>query len=242
MCSKAPFGAWTELTAEIIACRGCPRLVAHRERIAATPRPSFAGSNYWGKPVPGFGDPAARLLVIGLAPAAHGANRTGRMFTGDASGAWLMRALYRAGFANRPTSDHRDDGLVLHDGFITAACRCAPPENRPTAAELAACRRFLARELELLPHVQVVVALGRIAFDVYLSIVREQGGGWPDGARRKPSFAHGRCYRWPDRRPILIASYPPSRQNTQTGRLTEAMLDDVFRTARRLLDLAKPQP
>ena len=224
------------LAEEIARCRRCPRLTVYRAQVAANPRRAYQGETYWARPVPGFGDPAARLLIVGLAPAAHGANRTGRMFTGDSSADWLIRALHRAGFANQPTSRCRDDGLRLTDCYITAACRCAPPENRPTAGELAACRPFLARELALLRRVRVVVALGRIAFDAYLRVVREAGGSWPDGARRKPPFAHGRIYRWDDGRPALVASYHPSRQNTNTGVLTEAMLDEVFAKARRLLD------
>lgn len=262
------------LAAEIAGCRRCPRLTAYREAVAAQPRPAYRGQRYWSRPVPGFGDPAARLLVVGLAPAAHGANRTGRMFTGDSSGDWLFRALYRAGFANRPESRHRGDGLEVRDCFITASCRCAPPGNRPLVEELAACRPFLERELALLERVRVVVALGRIAFDTYLRARRDQDWGWPapwgsvrdvlvparrapgpeargpgpqhpgrgpwagGKARRrgKPPFGHGFIYTWGEGRPLLIASYHPSRQNTNTGVLTEEMFDEVFAAARLLLD------
>lgn len=249
--------ALDELAAQVAGCRRCPRLTAYRRDVAARPRAAYRGEEYWARPVPGFGDPDARLLIIGLAPAAHGANRTGRMFTGDSSGDWLFRALHRAGFANQPQSRGRDDGLVLQDCFITASCRCAPPDNRPTVAELAACRPFLEREIALLGRVQVVVVLGRIAFDTYLRVRRDQGWGWPlpwgssgdlppvaplepgEGsgapARKKPAFAHGRIYTWGQGRPLLIASYHPSRQNTNTGVLTEAMFDQVFAAARRLL-------
>ncbi|HID87338.1 MAG TPA: uracil-DNA glycosylase [Anaerolineae bacterium] len=214
---------WAQLNAEIAACTACPRLVAHRQEVARTRRRAFRDWDYWGRPVPGFGDPQARVAIIGLAPAAHGANRTGRIFTGDSSGQTLMAALYRAGFANQPTSEHRDDGLALRGVFLTAVVRCAPPKNRPTAQELANCRPFLARELALLPSVRVVVALGRVAFDGYLRLLREQGVALP-----RLAFRHGGCYRFEPPLPTLVASYHPSRQNTQTGRLTEAMLDEVF--------------
>ncbi|HEX6988226.1 MAG TPA: uracil-DNA glycosylase [Bacillota bacterium] len=261
MADLAVASALAELAAEVAGCRRCPRLVEHREAVAARPRAAYRGETYWARPVPGFGDPLARLLIIGLAPAAHGANRTGRMFTGDSSGDWLFRALHRAGFADRPSARSRDDGLTLRDCYITASCRCVPPGNRPTVDELAACRPFLERELALLGRVRVVVVLGRIAFDTYLRVRRQQGWGWPvmddrddgtsgapgrgrvpgagrdraAGGGRKPPFGHGRVYRWGVERPVLIASYHPSRQNTNTGVLTEAMFDQVFATANRFL-------
>jgi uracil-DNA glycosylase family 4 len=221
---------WAQLNAEIVTCTACPRLVAYRQEVARTKRRAFRDWDYWGRPVPGFGDPQAQVVIIGLAPAAHGANRTGRMFTGDSSGQTLMAALYRAGFADQPTSEHRDDGLALHGAFLTAVVRCAPPQNRPTAQERANCRPFLARELVLLSSVRVVVALGRVAFDGYLRMLREGGADLPCLA-----FRHGGCYRLDLSLPTLVASYHPSRQNTQTGRLTEAMLDEVFARVRELL-------
>jgi uracil-DNA glycosylase family 4 len=221
---------WAQLNAEIVACTACPRLVAYRQEVARTKRRAFRDWDYWGRPVPGFGDPQAQVVIIGLAPAAHGANRTGRMFTGDSSGQTLMATLYRAGFANQPTSEHRDDGLALHGAFLTAVVRCAPPQNRPTAEERANCRPFLAQELTLLPLVKVVVALGRVAFDGYLRMLREEGADLP-----RLAFRHSGCYRLDPSLPTLVASYHPSRQNTQTGRLTEAMLDEVFARVRELL-------
>lgn len=222
--------SWDALNNQVVACETCPRLVAYRQEVARTKRRAFRDWEYWGRPVPGFGDRTARLLMVGLAPGAHGANRTGRMFTGDSSGDTLTAALYRAGFANQPTSQHQDDGLELHDAFITAVVRCVPPKNRPTRQEQINCRGYLARELDLLPSVQVVLALGRIAFDGYLALLRERGVDVP----RLP-FRHGGCYRFEPPLPTLVVSYHPSRQNTQTGRLTEAMLDDVFRQIRELL-------
>ncbi len=214
------------LAAEITACRRCPRLVAWREEMARVKRRAYADQEYWGKPVPGFGDPHARLLIVGLAPGAHGSNRTGRQFTGDASGDFLYPALYRAGFASQPTSCCRDDGLTLRDAWITAAGRCAPPKNRPTAAELNACQPFLARELALLQP-RVIVALGRVAFERVLKIHALRRADYP--------FAHGAEYRLPAD-VWLLASYHPSRQNTQTGRLTVPMFDAVWQRARELLD------
>ena len=325
--ARAQVAALREVADAVVACRRCPRLIHYIQDVARTKRRAYRDWEYWGRPVPGFGDPLARLLIVGLAPAAHGANRTGRMFTGDSSGDWLYRALHRAGFANQPTSTHRDDGLRLHDAYVTASCRCAPPGNKPSREELAACRGFLARELEILATVRVIVCLGQIAFDNVLRLMRERGYGWPvevtgeataaagerqdpeepvllavpgpsaapgeaglcagpgepgpsagpghplgsgedrapalhdgtagagtghprgrDGAspgRRRPArprFRHGGEYRWPgpgpDGRqpPVLLASYHPSRQNTQTGVLTEPMFDAVFRRARALLD------
>lgn len=227
--------AWPRLAlnADIISCRACPRLVAWREQVAREKRRAYRDHDYWGRPVPGFGDPLARLLIVGLAPGAHGANRTGRMFTGDGSGDTLYTALYETGFANQPTSRHRDDGLALTDAFITAVGRCAPPGNRPTPAELDTCRPFLAREWTLLPQTQVIVALGQIAFEGCLRLRRDQGYNVP-----RLKFGHNLHYRLdgPLPKPLyLIASYHPSRQNTQTGRLTPAMLRDVFTLARSLL-------
>jgi uracil-DNA glycosylase family 4 len=213
-----------KLNARIVRCRQCPRLVKWRERVAREKKREFADWDYWGRPVPSFGDPNARLLIIGLAPAAHGANRTGRMFTGDSSGRWLYRALHRAGFANQPTWERRDDGLQLRDCYITAAIHCAPPGNKPLPAEIAACQAFLREELARLRRVRVVVALGRIAFDTYCKT---------RGLSPLPVFGHNRLYEF---EPVLIASYHPSRQNTQTGKLTEPMLDAVFARARELLD------
>lgn len=224
-----------QLDAEIITCRLCPRLVRYREAVAQTKKREFRAWEYWGRPLPGFGDPTARVLVVGLAPAAHGGNRTGRMFTGDSSGTWLMRALHRAGFASQPTSDRRDDGLVLRDTYITAVVRCAPPANTPSPKEITNCSRYLTREFALLGRVEVAVALGRIAFQGFLAVARDYGFAIP---RPVPAFAHGARYVLQadgGRRLTLIASYHPSRQNTQTRRLTRAMLDRVFRTARRQL-------
>jgi uracil-DNA glycosylase family 4 len=223
---------WTTLRRDIIACTACPRLVAHRERVAREKRRQYRDDEYWGRPLPGFGDPRARLLVVGLAPAAHGGNRTGRMFTGDSSGDWLARALHQADFANQTTSTRRDDGLTLRDAYITAAVRCAPPDNKPVPKEFAACRGFLIRELALLRRVSVVVALGRLAFDAYLAARSEMGLAAP---KPRPAFAHGAAHPLPDG-VTLIASYHPSRQNTQTGRLTRPMLSSVFRSARRALE------
>lgn len=217
---------------EIVACARCPRLVAHRERVAREKRRQYRDDAYWGRPLPGFGDPRARLVIVGLAPAAHGGNRTGRMFTGDSSGEWLARALHQHGFANQPTSSHRDDGLALRDAYITAAVRCAPPDNKPTTGELAACRPFLVRELDLLARARVVVALGKIGFDAYLSACAASGVAIP---RPRPAFGHGVTHRLPNG-VTVIGSYHPSRQNTQTGRLTAPMLAAVFTSARRIID------
>lgn len=222
---------WKTLNADVVACRRCSRLVAWREQVAREKRRAYLEWDYWGKPVPGFGDREARLVIIGLAPAAHGANRTGRMFTGDSSGRTLLAAMYRAGFSNQPTSMHDDDGLELQDAYLTAVARCAPPGNRPTAGELANCRPFLERELQLLDHTRVVLALGRIAFDVYQRMLRE-------GRRisSRLTFGHGAYFSFDSPLPGLIACYHPSRQNTQTGRLTDEMLDQVFAQVRNFLD------
>lgn len=218
---------WLRLRRDIVACTACPRLVAHRERVAREKRRQYRNDEYWGRPLPGFGDATARLLIVGLAPAAHGGNRTGRMFTGDSSGLWLARALHRARFANRPDSVHRDDGLTLHDAYITAGVRCAPPDNTPTPGEIATCRPFLIRELHLLRRVRVVVALGRLAFDMYLAARVGAGLAVPTP---RPIFGHGVEYTLPEGA-TLLASYHPSRQNTQTRRLTESMFDAVFTRA-----------
>jgi uracil-DNA glycosylase family 4 len=217
----------------IVECRRCPRLRAYCERVAREKRAAYRDESYWGRPVPGFGDPAARLLVVGLAPAAHGANRTGRLFTGDGPGGagdFLMRAMHAAGFASQPTSRHRDDGLLLRDAYIAAAVRCAPPDNRPTSEEIAACAAHLEAELAALPRVQVLVALGRIAHEACWTLL-ERRGAIP---RPRPPFVHGAVHT-PPGGPAIVASYHPSRQNTQTGRLTPAMLRAVFASARRLL-------
>jgi len=221
----------SEMHSEIIACRRCPRLVAWREQVAREKKRAYRDEEYWGRPLPGFGDPQGRVLIIGLAPAAHGGNRTGRMFTGDRSADVLFIALHRAGFANQPTSCHRDDGLTLREAYITAAVRCAPPANRPAPAELAACQPFLQREIALLPNIRVVVTLGQIAFDAYLRVATNRGTPLP---RPRPAFGHGAEHRLSQEGPVLLASYHPSRQNTQTGRLTQAMLDAIFLRARDL--------
>jgi uracil-DNA glycosylase family 4 len=218
------------LQAEIVRCRLCPRLREHCARIASVKRRAYREWEYWGKPVPGFGDPRARILVLGLAPGAHGSNRTGRMFTGDGSGQMLYRVLYRAGLASQPASASRGDGMTLRDVYITAAARCAPPDNKPTLVELRNCRPFLERELEILSEVKVVVALGKIAFDSYLDVLKARGAipsraGFP--------FGHGREFVTAPGLPALIGAYHPSQQNTSTGKLTEPMLLSVFRHAVR---------
>jgi uracil-DNA glycosylase len=214
------------LDRELIECRRCPRLVAWREQVAREKRAAFRNWDYWGRPVPGFGDSDARLLILGLAPAAHGGNRTGRIFTGDRSGDWLFASLWRTGFANQPTSVSRDDGLKLRDCYITAPVKCAPPGNKPLPEERDNCAPWLERELALLPAIQVVVALGSYAWDTAL---RHLGP-----VRPKPRFTHGAEAALPHGR-TLLASYHVSQQNTSTGRLTEAMLDQVFLRARGLL-------
>ena len=220
------------LETKIAECRRCGRLVEWRERVAAEKRAAFRDQEYWGRPVPGFGDPAARLLIVGLAPAAHGANRTGRMFTGDRSGDWLYRALYRAGFASRPGSTDRHDGLSLTDAFVSAIVRCAPPANKPTASEREACRPWLEAEIDLLENLQVVVALGGMAFAQVLRIFAGRGAHVP---KPRPRFGHGVQVDLASGLTV-VASYHPSQQNTFTGRLTEAMLDSVFGRVRDLLD------
>lgn len=237
--------AWTKLDGEIVDCRLCPRLVEHRERMAREKRAAYRDQEYWGRPVPGFGDRQARLVLVGLAPGAHGSNRTGRMFTGDRSGDWLYRALYETGFASQPDASHRDDGLRLHDAFITAANRCAPPGNKPTPVEREKCRPFLERELDLLdsdgPGIRALVALGQFAYDQSMRVLRDRGAAVP---RPKPRFGHGRSATicaadvdgFPRRDVELIASYHPSQQNTFTGKLTLGMLLGVFQHARRAIE------
>ncbi len=220
------------LHTQVVACTLCPRLREHCAHIASVKRRAYREWEYWGKPVPGFGDPAARRLIRGLAPGAHGSNRTGRMFTGDESGNWLYRVLHRAGFASQPTSVSRNDGLTLHDAYITAAGRCAPPGNKPLPEELRNCRPFLERELALLPNVKVVVALGKIAFDTYLGILKSRG---VIASRAPFVFGHDLAYPIAPGEPVLLASYHPSQQNTSTGKLTEKMLLDVFRHARQII-------
>jgi uracil-DNA glycosylase family 4 len=222
--SPVPGSPLDRLADEIIGCRACPRLVSWRERVAVERRASFAGQTYWGRPVPGFGDPAARLLIVGLAPAAHGANRTGRVFTGDRSGDWLFAALHRAGYASTPTSVAADDGLTLRGAWVTAAVRCAPPANKPTVGERNRCLPYLRGELDLLREVRVMVALGQFAWDV---MVRELG------VRPMPRFGHLAEVAVSGGR-TLVASYHPSQQNTFTGKLTEPMFDAVFDRAREL--------
>jgi uracil-DNA glycosylase family 4 len=219
------------LNERIVSCRKCPRLVGYREEVAQTKRRAYRDWDYWGKPVPGFGDPRAELLIIGLAPAAHGGNRTGRVFTGDRSGDFLYRMLYRAGFANHPTSVRRDDGLELHNAYVTATIRCAPPKNKPLREEISNCRAYLEAELELL-RPRAVLALGRIAFHSYLRLLRDR---WQLAARRPFQFRHGANYALPGNLPQLFAAYHPSQQNTLTGRLTPAMFLGVLGKIRRLL-------
>ena len=237
---------WTMLDREIVGCRLCPRLVEHRERMARDKRAAYRDQEYWGRPVPGFGDRQARLVLVGLAPGAHGSNRTGRMFTGDRSGDWLYRALYETGFASQPDARHQNDGLTLHDAFITAANRCAPPGNKPTPTEREECRPFLERELDLIDSegsgIRAIVALGQFAYDHSMRLLRDRGAVVP---RPKPRFGHGRSAiigaasapdRFPRRDVELIASYHPSQQNTFTGKLTLEMLLEVFQQARRVIE------
>jgi uracil-DNA glycosylase len=219
------------INAEIIRCRRCPRLVRWREACAASPPRRFAGARYWAKPLPGFGDPKARMLIVGLAPAAHGGNRTGRMFTGDRSGDWLYGALHATGFASQPNSDRRNDGLNLSDCYITAAVRCAPPANKPNKAEFKRCRPFLTRELQNFKHLGVVIALGKIAFDSFLAAYQANGGAVP---KPRPKFGHGVAVTFPDGL-LLICSYHPSQQNTFTGKLTQSMFHGIFERARAAL-------
>jgi uracil-DNA glycosylase family 4 len=228
-----PVPHWLKiLDAEVVACTLCPRLVVYREQIAREKRRAYRDHEYWGKPVPGFGDPHARVLVLGLAPGAHGSNRTGRPFTGDASGNFMYPVLHEIGFASQPTATGRNDGLVLHDLYITAAARCAPPDNKPLPEELANCAPFLERELEGLKDLRVVVALGRIGFEAYLNYMKRRK---LIVGKREYEFRHGAEYALPDGR-VLLASYHPSKQNTQTGKLTKDMFRKIFKRARELAD------
>jgi len=220
------------LNTAIADCTACARLVTYRREVAAAKRRQFMDWTYWGRPVPGFGDPQARLYVLGLAPAAHGGNRTGRVFTGDRSGDWLYDALHRFGFANQPTSRHRDDGLVLTDCYIGATVRCAPPDNKPMPDEFERCRLFLREEMRLVKNKQVVVVLGKIAFDHYFKVSQLEGRAMPSPM---PKFGHGVSYRLPWGG-LLLGSYHPSQQNTFTGKLTRPMFHAVFAAARRELD------
>ena len=220
---------------EVVACTRCPRLVEYRERIGREKRRAYLDWTYWAKPVPGFGDPNARVLILGLAPGAHGSNRTGRPFTGDSSGNFMYPVLHRTAFANQPTAKHVDDGLQLIDAYITAAVRCAPPDNKPTPEEIANCSSFLDRELDALTNVKVVVALGRIGFDAYLNYLRRKGI-----VKFKAAyvFGHSATYTMPDGR-VLLASYHPSNQNTNPGKLTEEMFAEIFWEVKRLLKKAQ---
>jgi uracil-DNA glycosylase family 4 len=222
------------LNREVVACARCPRLVEYRERIGREKRRAYLDWTYWAKPVPGFGDPNARLLIIGLAPGAHGSNRTGRPFTGDSSGNFMYPVLHRTGFASQPTAKCLDDGLQLTDAYITAAVRCAPPDNKPTPQEIANCAPFFDRELDALVNVRVIVALGRIGFDAYLNYLRRNE---TIKSKAEYIFGHGATYNLPNGK-ILLASYHPSNQNTNTGKLTEAMFTEIFRRAKR--SLSKP--
>jgi uracil-DNA glycosylase family 4 len=234
----------TVLNREVVACTRCPRLVAYREEIARVKRRAYLSWDYWGKPVPGFGDPQARVLVLGLAPGAHGSNRTGRPFTGDASGNFMYPVLYETGFASQPTSTDRNDGMRLTGLYITAAVRCAPPDNKPLPQELAQCSHFLDRELAGLENVKVVVALGKIGFEAYLNYWKRRlahpsaknAEGWGTHFNKKPyAFKHGASYRMPDGK-VLLASYHPSNQNTQTGKLTRKMFVEIFEEAAKFAD------
>ena len=217
------------ITEEIVVCRACPRLVQWREAVAREKRASFRDEEYWGRPVPGFGDPAARLLILGLAPAAHGGNRTGRVFTGDRSGDWLFGALHRAGYANQPESVRAGDGLVLADAYVAAAVRCAPPDNKPTTEERDTCLPFLVRELDALDRLAVVVCLGGFAYEALWKVLAARGDTLP---KPRPKFGHG--VEVPTGRLTIVNCYHPSQQNTFTGRLTEPMLDAVFARSREL--------
>ncbi|HWE31902.1 MAG TPA: uracil-DNA glycosylase [Solirubrobacteraceae bacterium] len=221
--------SFRSLEREVVACRRCPRLVAWREEVARVKRAAFANEEYWGRPLPGFGDPKATVIVLGLAPAAHGGNRTGRIFTGDRSGDWLFAALWRAGFANQSTSVSRDDGLQLRGCYVTAAVRCAPPANRPLPAERDNCLPYLERELRLLDSARVIVCLGAFAWDAALRALAALGETPP---RPRARFAHGGCVEIG--RFALLGCYHPSQQNTFTGRLTEPMLDEIFERAKAL--------
>lgn len=219
------------LNLSIVFCHKCPRLVRWRQEVAKAPPRRYRGQNYWAKPITGFGDPKARLLIVGLAPAAHGGNRTGRIFTGDRSGDWLFAALHAHGFSNQPNSDNRNDGLKLKNCYVTAAVRCAPPGNKPSRVEFSRCRPYLMGEIELLTHLRVVIALGKIAFDSFLAAYRENGYEVP---KPRPRFAHGASIVLPNG-VTLISSYHPSQQNTFTGKLTRASFHRIFEEARAVL-------
>jgi uracil-DNA glycosylase family 4 len=230
-----PLPNWLEtLNKEVISCTRCPRLVVYRQQVAREKRRAYRACEYWGKPVPGFGDPNARVVVLGLAPGAHGSNRTGRPFTGDASGNFMYPVLYETGFANQPFATSREDGLVLKDLYITAAVRCAPPANKPEPQEISHCADYLDREFAALQEIKVIVVLGKIAFDAYLDHVKRHGLLKTKSAY---AFAHGARYKMPDGR-VLLCAFHPSLQNTNTGKLTEKMLLDVFRTAKKLAERA----
>ena len=233
-----PESALRVLTDEITACRKCPRLVAHREKMAREKRRAYRDWTYWGKGVPGFGDPHAELFLLGLAPGAHGSNRTGRMFTGDRSGDFLYAALHQAGFANQPNCLHREDGLQLKNAYISAAARCAPPDNKPLPAELSNCRGYLERELEIIQP-KVVLALGKIAWDTYLRILRAQG---VVGSPVRYSFAHGAEAKLSTGRPLLVGVYHPSQQNTQAGKVTAAMYAQVLKRISQYLKKNRRRP
>jgi uracil-DNA glycosylase len=222
----------TVLNREVVTCTRCPRLVAYREEVARVKRRAYLSHEYWGKPVPGFGDPNARVLVMGLAPGAHGSNRTGRPFTGDASGKFMFPVLHETGFASQPNATDRNDGLTLKNLYITAAVRCAPPDNKPLPQELVECSHFLDRELAGLANVKIVVALGKIGFDAYLDYMKRRGLAM---SRSEYLFKHGASYRLPDGK-VLLASYHPSNQNTQTGKLTRQMFIEIFQEAARIAD------
>lgn len=225
--SSAPGDSLGRVEAEVCACTRCPRLVSWRQQVAAQPPARFRGENYWARPLPGFGDPSAQLLVVGLAPAAHGGNRTGRIFTGDRSGDWLFRALHKAGFANQPTSEHPGDGLELNSCYIAAVVRCAPPANKPAPRERDNCVPYLVREISLLADLRIVIALGSFAWDGILRAFSYLGVPIPSP---RPRFGHGVVYQVPGYK--LLGSYHPSQQNTFTGRLTETAFDSVFQAAR----------
>jgi len=228
--SDLSYASLAELNAAAVKCERCPRLRKYCQKVAEMKRRQFQDWTYWGKPLPGFGDPNARLLILGLAPAAHGGNRTGRMFTGDGSARFLMAALYRFGFANQPVSEKIGDGLVLTDAYLTAIVRCAPPNNKPSASEIETCRHYWTKELELLSNLRVVLALGRLAFDTYARFLRTQ-----QIETSSFHFGHASIFKLPDPYPTVFASYHPSRQNTQTGKLTVKMFDKVFQEIRAYL-------
>ncbi len=224
---------WDALNSEIVECRTCPRLVDWRERVAREKRRAFKEDDYWGKPVPGFGDPNAQILILGLAPGAHGSNRTGRMFTGDASGDFLFPSLFQSGFAAKAVATSANDGLQLKNAFITAVCRCAPPANKPTRMEQINCRGYLLRELALLRNVGGIIALGGIAFNNAFDIIKYL---YKISVTRRPKFGHGKFYTWHASPIWLLASYHPSRQNTQTGRLTKEMFSMIWSRANQLIE------